>query len=240
MLSEVTDGPQLSEPVAGVGPRLRAQLVALAMLVVASLVGVTWLVAAGSSGPVGRLAYGDAGLSFSATYVAGSPFSVETPPLVDLGRAPLRLEKVALVTTGCQPSLDSTSFFHFRGAGISNGPNITPRAQWASVWHLVDRAGAPRGTVLRPGTEWSPSYVEVFTLSVPHSSAVLIAGFLATYETGGATHTQFLRERQVFLPRRRGESSTAADVRRGQRLLNSLRVSAQGAPSSVSCEVIRT
>jgi hypothetical protein len=226
---------------ANLGPRVSPRKVwaAIAMATVATVLLVTHLVAASSSVRLGYLGYGNSGVSGNGGYVIGSPFSVMTPPLVNLGHAPLTLKSIDLVATGCRATTVSSVLYRFNGAGVEFGPGWGPRSTWGASG-LKTPAGQLRGTVLRPGTEWTPGFKDVLTLVIPHPGAVLIAGFKITYETGGDLRSQILVVPQAYLPYQRSEARTAADFDDQMQVLNSLRISKQGTPSSRPCDYIHS
>jgi hypothetical protein len=213
-------------------------VLALVLSVIVALL-VTHLVVASPNDRIGYLGYGRAGVSGDGGYVVGSPFSVMTPPLVNLGHAPLTLESVNLVATGCPTTIVSSALYKFNGAGVEFGPGSDPPSRW-SAFGLRARAGPLRGKVLRPGTERTPGFKDILTLHVLRPGAVLIAGFKVKYETEGSQRTQLLLVPQVYLPYLRGEARKNADLNLQSHVLSSLRISRQGTVSARPCEYIHS
>jgi hypothetical protein len=227
------------DPVGEFGPKLSrlarlSLMVSVFVLLLVVAFVVTRLVATSPMTPLGHLGYGNAGVSGTGGYVAGSPFSVMTPPLVNLGKVPLTLESVALVSTGCRATTVSSALYRFSGAGVEFGPGTEPPSRFG----LKIRVGQLLGTVLRPGAELKPGYKDVLTLFVRPPGAVLIAGFKVTYEMGGIRRSQTLIVPQVYLPYGRREVRTAADWNLQKLVLNSLRISKLGIPSPIPCQYI--
>jgi hypothetical protein len=200
VIPEPVKSPSHERLLAGLGwkiGKLTAWVLVGSLLVAGVSIGVhRWQ---SRSEPSGVLAYQNAGVSEYGPYLVGVPYSVSTPPLVNIGRAPLTLEGIQLLTTGCSVKIESTSFLHFKGEGIQAGPGDAPRSQW-SPYNGTTRAGLLQGRVLLPARYFSPSFKEIFTLGITDPGAFGVLGYKVTYRTGGQLHTEVLRVPQVLLP----------------------------------------
>ena len=221
------------------GPKHRWLLIIGTLVVFIGIAGtIVWVTRAQQAlpSPQGVLEYQNAGVSGYGGYVVGAPYSIGTPPLVNVGKAPLTLQSIALISTGCRISVVSTGMFHFKGAGVELGPANDPRSQWSKVWGLTVARAEVRGMVLRPATPSAPSFKDVITFEVPQQGAIAIAGFRVRYVTAGVERTEDLRVAQALLPRPRFLKSAAMLLRRAHAALSAIPLSQTGSLAPLPCD----
>jgi hypothetical protein len=197
-----------------VGPHRRwGRLALTTTAVVAALVGATTFVALSNPRPsVGRLGYGTTGIGSGGGggfFDVGRTYAVATPPLYDAGRAPLVLQRISVLTTGCSAPVVRTDLFRSNQMGDEEALGTTWRSGFRHFGYR-GYVGPLKGIVLRHATQDTRSYVEVFTLSTPTSGAFALLGFKVQFTSGGSQVTQYLGSPLTFLPIVPGHAATHA------------------------------
>lgn len=169
-------------------------------------------------------------------YLVGHEFAVMTPPIYDAGDAPLTLEKVTPLVTGCQaraqPGVLYTSNLH----GVSAGPAGDPPSQWKD-FGIEARVESLGPVTLSPGNGITgPEYVVVFNIAPPRNGPWGIEGYKVSYVSDGVPMVGYLDDPQVYIPSVASRSAHGSLPGAFARLLGQVGVTQDGATHGFACQ----
>lgn len=133
-------------------------------------------------------------------YLVNQDFAVMTPPIYDAGDAPLTLETVTPLVTGCPAKVRSSVFYITHLIGVEAGPGDTPRSQWKG-FGIDTRVVSPGPVTLNPGTDATGRrYVSLITVTPPNNGPWGIEGYKVTYLSNGLRRVGYLDDPQIYFP----------------------------------------
>ncbi len=221
-----------------VGPRRRwRHVVVLSTVALLAFVALAFVVARAKSPPVGRLGYQTTGIGGGSGgfWVAGRPYRVTSPPLYDVGSAPIVLQQISMITTGCKVRVLEDGLFRVHEAGYQEALGPTS-ARDLQRFGYRGPIGSVRGLKLRHSTEFDPSYVEVYTIVPPSQRTFAVLGFKVRFDSGGTEITQYLGYPETFLPILAGHTAFHAPFGRIDNIGSRIGVTPDGETRGFACE----
>lgn len=169
-------------------------------------------------------------------YLVNQDLAVMTPPIYDAGDAPLTLEKVTPLVTGCRARMQSATLYTSSLHGVEVGPLDTPRSQWRG-FGIEARVENPNPVTLDPGNGLTgPEYVVVFTVEPPGNGPWGIEGYKVTFVSNGLQRVGYLDDPQVFIPSVASRSADGSLPGAFTRLLGQVGMTKDGATHGFDCQ----
>lgn len=169
-------------------------------------------------------------------YLVNHEFAVMTPPIYDAGDAPLTLEKVTPLVTGCRARLQSSFLYTSNLAGVDAGPGDSPSSQWRD-FGIDARVRNPSPVTLDPQTDATfREYVVVFTVAPPGNGPWGIEGYKVSYVSDGVPMVGYLDDPQVYFPSVASRSAHGSLPAVFTRLLGQVGVTQDGATHGFACQ----